>query len=159
LELNFFSTLELANEVVDFGCQPIEISYNYNDYPRTYYPDFYYLLSNGAFVIGEVKMLYEMGYFYNWSKWKGLKRYCKKNGIGFLITNGKNDIQDLKDIYVNKDFREELLDLFKKFHSIEWETIYDLKLKYDLTMKDIASVVYQEKIKWYRKPARFVKSN
>lgn len=159
LELKFFSTLELAEQVVDFGSQPLPIFYKYNENTNKYYPDFYYLLDNGTCVIGEVKMLYEMGYYYNWSKWKSLKHYCKKNGLGLLITDGKFDIRDLKDIYVNKFFKRELLDLFKKTDCIDWDTIYNLVLKYDLKMLDLACFVYQENIRWYRKPAMFVKKS
>ncbi|WP_271785291.1 TnsA endonuclease N-terminal domain-containing protein [Aquimarina algiphila] len=159
LELKLFSTLELAEQVIDFGSQPMPISFKYNERISTYHPDFYYLLSDNTCVLGEVKMLYEMGYFYNWSKWKGLKHYCRKNGIGFLITDGKYDIRDLKEMYINRNFRDELLTLFQKTDCVDWNTIYDLKLKYGLKMLDLACFVYQENVRWYRKPTRFVKES
>ncbi|GAA4273734.1 TnsA endonuclease N-terminal domain-containing protein [Aquimarina gracilis] len=157
LEFDFFTSLELSSDVIDFGFQPLKIEYKFNDYFYPYYPDFYYQLKNGSCVLGEVKKLNKMGLFLNWSKWKAMKHYCKKNGMGFLITDGKHEIRDLRNMKVNQNLRREILELFENSTAIDWEIIWDIKEKYKASIKNLTCLVYQEKIKWYKQPSMFVK--
>ena len=158
LELNFFVLLEHCKKVIFYGHQPLKIEYKLNDYFYSYYPDFYYLKSDGSCVIGEIKTVTEMSLYMNWVKWKALRNYCKKSGLGFLITDGQVAISDLAHKKINQNFRQDLLQEFQRFYSIEWETIYELKEKHKVSMKQLSYIVYQEKIQWHKRPARFVKS-
>lgn len=129
-----------------------------NDQFKLYHPDFYYLLLNGSCVIGEIKQVSDMGLYKNWAKWKAMKNYCRESGMGFLITDGKTAISDLLQKKINQSFRNEVMSNFGNSDLLEWDKVYELKEKYHLSMKDLACFVLQEKIKWFQKPSRFIKS-
>ena len=155
LEYDFLIKLEVSSNVIDFGSQPLKISYR--GHTRNYYPDFYYMLNNKAIVLGEIKPVGEMGYFYNWMKWKAMKKYCYRNGMGLLITNGKTTITDLNRPIANIDFKSDLMQLFDCKKELEWVEVYDLKVKHNATMRDLTCIVIQEKLHWYRGPSKLVK--
>lgn len=155
LEMRFFIALEIAKDVVNYGFQPLKITYRADDFFYDYYPDFYYILQSGECIIGEIKPINEMGYYSNWLKWKSLKNYCKSNGVGLLITDGNNTISDLNNKEININFRNAIFQEFKKYYAIEWDKIYELKQEFNISMNQLVYLVIQEKIKWLRKPSRF----
>lgn len=95
------------------------------------------------------KTSYKNGYYSNWIKWGAMKKYCKENGSGLLITDGDKTITDLNHVKVCSDFKIALFDEFKKHYKIQWGKVCELKEEYKVTMYELACLAIQEKIKWY----------
>lgn len=156
IELKFFEKLELAKDVVDYGSQCAEIPYK--NKTKKYIPDFYIQFKNGRIAIGEIKLVREMGYYYNWEKWNAMKNFCIDNGLGILITDGQIALHKLKTNIDKQDFKNDLLSLYNNSSIIEWPEVYGLKIKHKASRTDLVKVVVEEKLKWETEPFKLKKT-
>jgi hypothetical protein len=96
VELDFIQKLEANNTVRSFLEQPVHIPFNENGKPSQYTPDFAILLTDGRFLIAEIKSsCEEMLDAALHQKMEALIDFCEKNGFGLLLTNGKRSLNYL----------------------------------------------------------------
>ena len=88
-----------------------------------------------------------MALFYNVRRFNALHQFCKDNGCGYLITDGKKiTIYDLKNRHIDKELVELFDEILSEANVILWEDIKRIKEKKGFHNIDIAAYVLQNKL-------------
>lgn len=109
LENKFYRLLDKLRLVHTFCEQPFRLSVNLGKRTVTYTPDVLLQLKDGRCVVVEIKPLTNMVETEVQRKFQMLAEYCKRQGWGSLLSDGRRDITDLYRFPLNEDFEQALL--------------------------------------------------
>ena len=109
LENKFYRLLDKLRLVHTFCEQPFRLSVNLGKRTVTYTPDVLLQLKDGRCVVVEIKPLINMVETEVQRKFQMLAEYCKRQGWGILLSDGRRDITDLYRFPLNEDFEQALL--------------------------------------------------
>ena len=150
-ERDFLLKLENNDEVVRYISQPFFIPYRYNEKMHYYFPDVFIYFKNKHAVVAEVKPPKEMSSHQNQLKWKAMHAYCKKNGFGYIITDGNITLQEVKKMPYRKFIAEEYKKAIAKGKTDkEWIKQHIIK-KYQVTHDELSIMALNEGIKLNKK--------
>lgn len=151
MEYDFLQRLEFLDEVMFYQEQPFEVPYEYIGRNKLYYPDVLFVLKDGRGVVVEIKPLFKMALHINLRKWSGLKKFSAHNGIGLLVTDGRNTIQQIKYHNENQDFSKDILYQLQN-KTLSWSDYKKIRDKYKIDHKDFMSLVIKNKLIWELSP-------
>jgi hypothetical protein len=151
MEYDFLQRLEFLDEVMFYQEQPFEVPYEYIGRKKSYYPDVLFVLKDGRGVVVEIKPLFKMVLHLNLRKWSGLKKFSAENGIGLLVTDGKNTIQQIKCHNENQDFSKDILYQLQN-KTLSWSDYRKIRDKYKIDHKDFMALVIKNKLIWEWSP-------
>lgn len=153
LEWRFLERLEELGEILFYQEQPLQIPYQVKDRPRTYYPDIFFVLNDGRGIVVEIKGISEMALFYNWTKWTALRAYCREQGYGLLVTDGRYSLQAVGRWEVRPAVRLALLDAL--VHGpLGWPEYKALREQCGITTRELYALVIRGKLRWGLQPFR-----
>ena len=160
-ELNFIKFLENCPNVVHYLEQPLRIEYRRWEKDRRYTPDFLILLNNGRVVIAELKDFVEMTHACLHRRMEALMPFCEDNGLGILITNGRETIQTLINDPYDSRFERELQRLMKEYNNemITYSDFRGLIKEYQIRMRQFLAIVLNNNWNLYTKPIRLTGKN
>lgn len=147
MELTFLSKLEAASEVVCYSEQPFAIPYEYG----TYYPDVFVALSDGAGIVVELKPLFEMGLQINLLKWRALWQFCKSAGYGFLVTDGRWELTEIKRRFPPSMFEGAILRALRR-GPLSWEAYRSLRDAYLPGRDEFLAIILRNRLVWNLSP-------
>ena len=151
IELEFFLILEALDEVKFYQEQPLKIPYSFENKKYLYYPDIFFMLTDGTGVVVEIKPNTEMALKINLNKWEALKTYCANQGLGFLITDCRKTIQQIQQHDYSPDFAEDVL-LALQNGPLFWKEYEQIKNKHNETIQGFSALVLSHSLKWKLKP-------
>jgi hypothetical protein len=150
LELDFLLLLEQTEDVLFYQEQPFIIKYELDGKRRNYYPDVFFVYS-GKGVIAEIKPKHQMALYQNLRKWSALRSFCKDNGYGLLITDGRSSIQEIQRWDVDPQFEKGIVDAVAQ-GPIHWADCKAIRERYSAGLKDFVAVVLRNKLEWRLDP-------
>ncbi len=151
LELGFFLKLEHAEGVVFYQEQPFRLEYTWQEKPRIYTPDVFFVLKDGRGIIAEVKARYYMGLYTNMVKWPVLREYCRQHGYGRLITDGRITIQSFWHHTIPAPFQKSLLDTLLA-GPLAWREYRQIRETHQATWTDFVAVILRNHLIWTLHP-------
>ncbi len=156
LELNFIYILENSPKVKYYLEQPITIQYGKYHYT----PDFVVILDNDEVFITEIKDFSGMVDYRTQRKIEALIDYCKTNGYGIILTNGKDTINKLFFRDGNYDFEKELIEMLNQKEIMYYSDYKNIERKYNFLWTDFLVVVLRNNLRLYSyQPFRLFKEN
>jgi len=151
LEFDFFQRLEEIDEVGFYQEQPFKISFEYEGHKSDYYPDVIFCLNDGKGVVADIKPIFQMALQYNLSKWTGLRRYCAKQGLGILITDGRYAIQQILNYEINQNYANDVLSSLRD-GALNWAQYKDIYYNHECSKRDFLALVLQKRLFWKLNP-------
>lgn len=148
LELEFLHILENFKEVTWFVEQPFYIKYRFNNRTHKYFPDFFVIINEYYPVILEIKPKTKMVLKRNILKFKALKKYCNKNGYGYLIIDKYKSLNKILKNDHNVEFENEILSKLNKQTKIYWDDFKKIRNKYAAKINDFISIVVKHNLEW-----------
>ena len=109
LEKTFFKAVEQSPNVPAYCEQPFTLSMEFNGKTFSYTPDILLQLKDGRRVVIEIKPLAHMVDTEVQRKFQHLSDYCREQGWGCLLTDGKHDLPYLSLYPSNPAFEQALL--------------------------------------------------
>ncbi|MFL0250646.1 sigma factor-like helix-turn-helix DNA-binding protein [Clostridium neuense] len=144
LEKEILSLLEESPKVLFYVAQPFKIPYFYLK-QRNYTPDIFCVLDDGKGAVIEVKPTFNMVLELNLQKYYVLRKFCEENGYGMLVTDRYTSIEEFVTYEYNERFEEEMLKRLKN-GPIKWRELLILKAKYNISYRDIASIIMKNNL-------------
>ena len=153
-EKNILGLIELSENIIDIKVQSIVIDYSVNGKEYKYYPDFQILFNDGKMAIIEVKDIYHMGEYFVREKYKALKKFCEKNGMGYLmIDSGLNDYETVINENISQEKKQQFYYYLKNYSPMKYKKFKDIKNSVKLKSKEIVNIFSNdEKIRFYSSP-------
>lgn len=151
LEHRFFERLEAFDAVVFFQEQPLQIPYIRNGKSCTYFPDVFFALIDGRGIVAEVVPSQGMALQSNWVKWSALKTFCRHNGYGLLVTNGRKSIQEVSRQEIRPRVRQQVLDALDN-GSLNWSQYKQLRHQCAIKTSELYALIIQERLRWQPRP-------
>ena len=122
--------------------QSLEIDYNYDNKQLKYYPDFQILTCDNKLIIVEVKPTYNMMDKLVITKYNALKKYCNKNGYGYVMIDEKyNTFESLFSLNINRELENNFINFVKNKGQINYNDYKDFKSLYPISMKETVKIV------------------
>lgn len=153
-EKNILELIELSENIIDIKVQSIVIDYSVNGHEYKYYPDFQVLFNDGKMAIIEVKDIYHMGEYFVREKYKALKQFCKKNGMGYLmIDSGLNDYETIINDNINQEKKQQFYYYLKNYSPMKYREYKNIKNSIKLKTREIVNIFSNdEKIRFKASP-------
>lgn len=155
-EHDFLQLLEEAGTVIFYQEQPFRIPYDHNGEVRHTYPDVFFALRDGRGVIVEVAPNFEMAQKQNWGKWHGLRTFCREQGYGLLITDGRRTFQSVSRHEVRPEVRESLLAALDE-GPMSWPEYQLWRDTSGITTDEFYAIVIRERLEWRLRPYRLAR--
>jgi hypothetical protein len=84
---------------------------------------------------------------------RALHEFCKQNGYGYLITDGRGQTPfTLQKLPINEDLAQALNGILTSRGEIDWGGICEIKKSQAVTNEMIAAYVLQNKLQFFMKP-------
>ena len=94
-----------------------------------------------------------MAVCYNLKRFRALHAFCKENGLGYIITDGKlNTITDIINFKVNERVSKMLFEILSESGRITQKDVNWLRERYNFTDKAIAAFVIRNRLKFTLNP-------
>lgn len=151
IELLFYELLEKSDRVKYYFDQPFKINYTYNGRERDYYPDTLVVLKNKKMFVVEIKPITEMGLFKNRLKWREMKSFCNETGIGYIITDLKKSLIEIKKEPIDARFENDMLILLKKT-DVDYVKYQYLASKYKIKYSALTTLIYKHDLIFEERP-------
>jgi len=158
LELNFIKMLEEIKDVVFYWDQPVKIPYWRNKHKGTYTPDFGIYLKSGEFILAEIKDLPGMLDHRVQLKTEALMNFCHSRGFGLLLTDGKNSVDKLMKIKMNRKLEKEILASLDKSILRKKECMEIMK-KCNATQNELLKTIIRNKLRFKPYPFKLQRGN
>jgi hypothetical protein len=155
LEYTFLQKLEHADEVVTYQEQPFRIEYKHRGVARVYIPDVFFILRDGRGVLVEIKRRAAMVLQENMLKWPVLRDFCKREGYGRMITDGRATIQAYYERPVPAAFREALRTRLAE-GPLYWPEYRALRESHGVVWDDLIAAILQDRLVWTLQPFRLL---
>ncbi len=153
IEARFLRALETSSLVASYQEQPFSIPYEYHGQDRLYFPDVFVLLSDGRGLVVEIKPYLQFGLLANLSKWSALKAFCRDQGYGLLITDGRIAMQVVQRHSVPPAYRE-AVQYALAAGPVSWLRYRELRDEHHPSNLDFAALVLQDELEWTLIPYR-----
>lgn len=150
-ELDFLLRLEQLDEVVFYQEQPFKIPYELDSQKCVYYPDILFVLKDGRGVVVEIKPIFKMALQENLIKWAALRKFCAKNGLGILITDGRYSIQQVQRQEVKPEFANAVLASLRQ-GPLSWIQYKDIRDKYNVSRNEFLALILKNRLVWKLSP-------
>lgn len=152
LELKFIKRMERIPMVVEIIDQPLKLDLKINNNLYEYHPDFLIRLEDGRAFFVEIKPLDEMVLAKNQLKIVALAKYCQKEGMGILFSDGYQTLKQLVDFWHCPFLEEEIMDLISWYGSTEYSyhDFYEITSRHNAKSKDLASIVLKNRWTWHK---------
>jgi hypothetical protein len=158
LEFRFIQILEALPIVKYYVEQPITVEYYSNNKHHTYTPDFAVLLATNEGFLVEVKDCLRMADCRVQRKVKALIDYCKTNGLGFLLTNGRHTINHILRYNYSKELEDEIKQLFCQYKILTYGKFLELKNKYNFKQVEFLAMVLSNNWIYYQDPFKLIRN-
>ena len=120
-------------------------------------PDFLLETENGRRVLILVVPTLNLAFSYNHTRFRALHEFCKENGYGYLITDGRRQTPwGLNRLELDPDLRQALDGILREKRHIIWEDICTLKEEREITNEMIAAYVLQNKLYFVMDPFFYI---
>lgn len=156
-ELNVIQLLASSDLVNDIQEQPLALGYTVAGRHRTYYPDLIVTLNDGRILLIEVKPVSYMPLTENQAKYTVARAVCRRNGWGFLVTDGRRHLQDLAKHRVVPQVEEALTGAIAR-HPLTWRDVLNLRQKHDITYRDLCALILRDRWEFGLAPFRIAKA-
>jgi hypothetical protein len=148
----FLRQLELHPDVLFYQEQPFSIEYEgLNKGVYQYHPDIFIVLQDRRGFVVEIKPSFDMPLFRNVIKGRALWRFCKDNGFGMLITDGRRDIIELRDRQVSLEAEIALLTRLDQ-GELKWDEYSEIRDHFQISTLDFLAIVLKNRLIWKRQP-------
>ena len=148
LEKKIISDLDECSFVKEIKTQSLVIEYKIKESHKTkkYYPDLQVLLTDGRFVLIEVKPFKDMVNKHNMDKHKALKDYCKKNRFGYAILDGDyHSFEDIKKEKVSYKIQHKFINFVKNKKEVIFEECDSFKKENNIDDYQICYIIWKNK--------------
>jgi hypothetical protein len=153
LEFVFFRRLDEADEVVAYQEQPFRLQYAGTE--DVYVPDVFFMLKDGRGIVAEIKKRDAMVLHENMVKWPVLRDFCKREGYGRMITDGRTTIQAYYQRPVPPAFREALRARLAE-GPLFWPEYRALRESHGAAWDDLIAAILQDRLVWTLQPFRLM---
>lgn len=151
LELKFLKMLEMIEEVRFYQEQPIRLAYVYDSQTRNYYPDILFVMTDGKGIVVEIVPVFMMALSQNLAKWSALKAFCLENGLGLLVTDGTQAIQQIQKHEIESQFVSYMLERLEK-GGLSWTDYKQIKDQFNPSRDDFVALILQYRLIWRLDP-------
>jgi Sigma-70, region 4 len=161
LEMHMFQRIEAAEEVEQYQEQPFLVTEKAYGENRTYRPDILLLLKDGRIAIIEVNLWTHMALQKNLIKYETLRIFCVKNGLGFLITDGRKTFQQIRQHPISLPFQRALLGAItlSQTKSLSWKEYQTIRDQHTASWMDFLAIILASKLIWSLQPFTLKKSD
>lgn len=153
LEQQFLLRLEQSEDVVFYQEQPFRIPYRVDGHDRVYIPDVFFVLRDGRGVVAEIIPRHLMVLHTNLRKWPVLRDYCKTQGYGRLITDGRTGIQAFWQHTIPRPYADAVLAALSE-GPLTWPKYETIREEHEATWNDFISLILQRRLVWSMQPFR-----
>lgn len=150
VEYRFCMYLEYLNDIKKYIQQPIKISYSINGNQKSYYPDFLVLFKDGRCALVEIKPKAHMMIYYNILKYMALQKYCIQKGIGYLISDNYNSINEIVSHKIDQVKLKKLVTHLKP--SINWSEYKQIREDLSLSLWETNALILHGNLKFTTLP-------
>ncbi len=151
MERDFLLGLEELDQVIYYQEQPLYLQYSVGSQSHAYYPDVLFALRDGRGIIAEIKPIFQMALEENLQKWRALRRYCVRRGLGLLVTDGRRSIQSVQRHTVDPGFERAVL-LALADGPISWNEYRPIKETLQPKRDDFVALVFRHRLVWRLRP-------
>jgi len=153
LELRFLKKIEACDNIITYQEQPLKIPYETEGKKSTYYPDILLIFNDYRCVIVEIKPVFQMALRENIAKWNALRRFCRKHGIGLLITDGTYSIEQIQKQKIKEEYVTDVLSFLEK-GPIVWSQYKQIRDRHNPGRNDFVAMILKNGIYWELGPFR-----
>lgn len=150
LELSFYELLEMASQVEYYAEQPFPIKYG-DEMTLKYFPDVYVLLKDGRGIIFEIKPSFLMPLANNLRKFRALKEFCEKEGLGYSMTDMRAIFAELRRTKVRSEYKTAVLNAIER-QPISWPEYIKIKDAFEPSKEEFIALVVQNELVWRQEP-------
>lgn len=116
-------------------------------------PHFMLELENGRRVLVLVRRTIDMALSHSRTHFRALHEFCKQNGYGYLITDGRGQTPfTLQKLPIDEKLTQTLNGILTSRGEIDWGGICEIKKSQTVTNEMIAAYVLQNKLQFFMKP-------
>lgn len=151
IEFTFLLRLEELPEVVLYQEQPFVVPYQQGERTRCYYPDVLFVLQDGRGIVVEIKPVFQMALHKNLIKWSALRQFCRKEGFGLLVTDGRYAIQEVQHRHINPDFVTAMRTALLR-GPLSWHEYREIRDRYDVSRDEFIALILNERLIWELNP-------
>lgn len=142
LEKRMLMRLQRCQFIKNIKTQSLIIKYDYNGKIYSYYPDFQILTKDNKLIVIEIKPEYNMMDKYVMIKYNALKKYCIKNGFGYLMIDDRyNTYEKIKESPIDKNIEAQFLEMVKSKKKLSYPECKLFMVKHNIHMIEIATIV------------------
>lgn len=156
MEEYFLKQLDSSAQVMAYQEQPLVIHTPGPKGGLTYHPDVLVVLSDRRGFLVEIKPQFVMPLAANIVKYRILWGFCRENGLGMLVTDGRVDISQLKRHNPPAEFVQSILDDLNKAN-IDWPRYRRIAAQHEVGIDDFLAMVLRHNLNWSLGPFRLVK--
>lgn len=144
-EKNVLEMLDQNEDIVDIKVQSLVISYTLHNKTYNYYPDFQLLFKDGRMAIIEIKNIYSMGEHIVREKYKALKAFCEKYGIGYLMIDDRmNNYEAIKENNVDEQTKRAFMKYLETHNPMKYPDLLEFKKTTKLRTKDFVNMTIND---------------
>lgn len=153
IELDFIKMLEESKRVKFYYEQPVQIKYWRGRRKVTYTPDFGVYLNTKEFVLVEIKDLPGMIENLSQMKTEALVDFCCKKGFGLLFTDGKNTIDKILKVKINRKLEKDILSAVRD-NVLRKKQCKEILKKCNATQNELLKIIIRQDLKFRSYPMK-----
>jgi hypothetical protein len=154
LEYRFLQLCEHSPDVTWFQEQPVTIPYEFAEANRVYYPDVLIQLADKRRLLVEIKPAFEMTHAINQAKWSAARDWCRRSGVGLLITDVRTTYEQLRRREVADQLQSALRERLGDSTEMSWPQVRAIQLGIGMTGTDFIAYCLRQRWTTYQRPWR-----
>jgi hypothetical protein len=154
LEHRFLQLCERSQDVTWYQEQPLIIPYEFAGANRVYHPDVLIQLGDQRRILVEIKPAFEMTHAINQAKWSAARDWCRRNGVGLLITDVRTTHEQLLDRQVADQLESALRERLGDSTEMSWPQVRAIQLGIGMTGTDFIACCLRQRWTTHQRPWR-----